>query len=76
MSEHLTKKVICISVLLLLAGCEGPPEQNKYGGVQVYGAGGAATATSITMPDGTRCVALVGYYKAGLSCEWSDKNVE
>lgn len=72
----MTKKLTIILAAIALCGCEGKPETNEYGGVQVYGAGGAATASSIVMPDGTRCVALVGYYKAGLSCDWSSDHVE
>ena len=69
----MTNRVSILLAVLLLAGCERQPKTNDYGGVQVYGAGGAATASSITMPDGTRCVALVGTYKAGLSCDWGQQ---
>lgn len=36
-------------------------------------ADGTAVARSIVMPDGTRCVAIIGYMRAGISCDWGGK---
>lgn len=67
-----SKAVRVVVLVLALAGCSsGAEPTSDGGGIAVHGAGGAATARSIVMPDGTRCVALVGYYKAGISCDWS-----
>lgn len=74
MSEHpITAEKVCVlAVLVLLAGCAQKPEPTQEGGVRISDGGGAATAYSIQMPDGTRCVALVGYYKGAITCDWND----
>jgi len=65
------KTAIAIVSFLMLAGCgDKPPATTEKGNVLISGANGAAILTSVVMPDGTRCVALVGHYKGALSCEW------
>lgn len=59
------KRVLCgILVVLSVAACDRTTTQTVSNG------GGAAGIQLVTLEDGTRCAAMVGYQKGGISCNW------
>lgn len=63
------KKIILITILFC-AGCERQIITLPDGAVTVSDGNGAATVQLITLTDGTKCAAMVGYYKGAISCNW------
>ena len=61
-----------IAMLVLAAGCEGNTVKDAGAGWTYISDGmGSAAIREITLPSGTRCAALIGYYKGALTCDWS-----
>lgn len=58
--------------LSALAGCAEPPSMTSEGGIRVQDETSSATLYSVVMPDGTRCVALIGYQKGAVDCDFSE----
>lgn len=61
-------KFLLIVSLAVLAGCTATPSEDAQ---TVGGAGGSASVQEVRLSDGTRCVVVVGAYKAGVDCDWS-----
>ena len=66
------RTIIVLVCVALLVGCESrpqPPVTTPHG-VTVPDTQGAASVHLIVLSDGTRCAALVGYYRGSISCDW------
>jgi hypothetical protein len=55
------QRLLLIGALMLLSGCG-----------DVGGAGGAANIRTFHTEDGTKCVYIVGAYKAGIACDFQN----
>lgn len=64
-----SKLVVCLAVSVLVAGCQEPETKQVDGGVLVGGSGGSASLQRVNV-DGVWCIALTGYQKGALSCDW------
>lgn len=64
------------AVLIVLAGCTDEsattpePKPKKEFVAEVRTSGYSADIVEVKLQDGTRCAALLGYNKGGLSCDW------
>ena len=73
-AEKMFMRALSVLAVLLLCSCAEEPTPTKEGGVNVSNGLGEATLYSVTMKDGTRCVALIGYHKGGVTCDWSSRH--
>lgn len=60
-------------MILVMVGCEaGVSKLQDTDGTKVEAHSKGATAQSIVMPDGTRCVTLVAGSDVAIHCDWSE----
>lgn len=75
----MTKTIVCISVLLLLAGCE-PRLNSDHTTVVQDRPGPSFYFHEVMLKDGTRCVISTSSMSdggTGVACDWrGEKNVE
>jgi hypothetical protein len=64
------KKYAILPLALLLVACAPSERVNSDGRTIINGYGGGASVHEFKLSDGTRCVAVVGHYKAGLDCDF------
>lgn len=71
-------RYLLVALALLVAGCSDSGTPRSDGGVTVSNAGGGAVLYYVRVPDNdgrtVHCVAMVGSYKAGLSCDWDRRS--
>lgn len=56
-------------IIVVLVGC-GMSQNSSKAGITVTDGVGSAAVQEITLSDGTRCAAMVGYQKGSISCNW------
>ena len=61
---------LLLLLCLLLAGCERATVLKDDGWMIVQDGNGSAGVKEIVLPSGTRCVALIGYYKGAITCDF------
>ena len=59
-----------VLIFALVHDGEAETKLTDTGGIVVSNVEGSAGITEFTLKDGTRCAALIGYYKGALSCDW------
>jgi hypothetical protein len=62
--------IAAIALIAVLTACGREVSPKSDGWIYVQDDGGSASIKEITMPSGTRCVVMIGMYKAAMSCDW------
>jgi len=63
-------KYMVLAFCILAAACTNNTATSVPGGIEVSNGFGSAGVQEITLPDGTKCAVLIGYYKGAISCGW------